>query len=112
MDDEAIPASDVDFLVANDFEAMARRRAYLKRVVDDGEAEIKKLNQEMLALFATCGVKSVACEDHVFTRKEGKAQDRISPHLLLENGVSQHVIDLCTLPGTPWETIQCKREDE
>lgn len=111
MDDDAVPVSDVEFLVANDFQTMARRRAHLKQINDAAEAEIKTLNLIMLSLFATCGVKSVACEGYVFTKKEGHAQDRVSPHLLLANGVSQRVIDLCTLSGASWETIAVTKEN-
>ena len=88
------------YLVDNNFETLAARRAELKELKDQIEAEIQELDPQIGAMIATADLKSVRFGYHRFTLGYSTQGGRLSKERLLEVGVTVEQIERATTPKT------------
>src|SRR5215831_6987215 len=88
------------YLVENDFQKLAARRAELKELKDQIEAEIKELDPQIGAMMATAELKSVRFGYHRFTLGYARKGGQLTKTRLLEAGVTPEQIERGTTPLT------------
>lgn len=92
--------TESQYLVDNDFQTLAARRAELKELRDQIDKEIDELDPQIGAMIATADMKSVRFGYHRFTLGYSSHGGRLSKEKLLEAGVTPEQIERATTPKT------------
>lgn len=89
-----------EYLVQNDFDALAARRIELKDKRDAIDEELEELDPQLGAMIATTGLNSVRFGYHRFTLSYRTKGGTISKERLLEAGVTPEQLERATSPKT------------
>ena len=88
------------YLIDNNFQALAARRAELADLKHSIDGEIAELDPQIGAMLATADLKSVRFGYHRFTLGYANAGGRLSKERLLEAGVTVEQLQKATTPKT------------
>lgn len=95
-------------LVESGIPELAARSRELAGQITEMEQERKAINETIKEAMNDAGAESVHGEDWLVYRATGRSASKISPELLLKNGVSMPVIQKSTVQGASYEYIQVR----
>jgi hypothetical protein len=108
---KSVPVEEFPELVEAGIPELAVRSRELAVIIAEAEEERKAINAEIKSAMIEAGAESIKSEedDWCAVRAEGHGPAKISPELLLKNGVSMKVIERSTEPGGTYEYVQVRK---
>jgi hypothetical protein len=100
-------------LLDADLPRLVQRRQQLSKLLEEGEAEKKRITQEILTAMTAAGMgeggHKILCEDHEVQTVETHTPGQLSKTLLMERGVLPSVIAECTVPGLRYVQVRVRK---